>query len=331
MTIYNKKLIILISAALLLVLIGAAAFFLTRVLNKVDTLFGIIDRPKITSMTSLSPKKISIEFISSREKLKTIKVYGVSKRTISKKEAIKTALAIGFKTNPEGKSIVTWKEGKRILRINLESGRLDYQNQSIKPVKGSFSKEKLAQIAEKFLNQKGLSTKGLNADTKHALLFEVRGTTLYATNNTSNPVYVDIGFNRKLGDYTLFYQNPTETSASVMLNKNGQVFKAVYHIITTNKVNTGIYPVTNVNNISPRKIKAHGILVHPQSGNDIFDPNLIRAIIVEDYFLGYLDDQKSRYLQPIYVLRGVGEIGKTTIETVGITIYFPALEETWLK
>ena len=117
----------------------------------------------------------------------------------------------------------------------------------------------------------------------------------------------------------------------MILNKKGQVFKVTYHFTTTDKATTGIYPAANVKNISPLKLKAHGVLVHPQSGSDLFDPDLIRTITIEDYFLGYLDDQEGKYVVPIYVLRGVGEVGKTAIETVGITIYFPALEDKWLK
>ena len=71
-----------------------------------------------------------------------------------------------------------------------------------------------------------------------------------------------------------------------------------------------------------------GDLVYPQTGRGVFEPALIKTIDIEDFSLAYLDDQVGEFVQPVYILRGFATVGK---ENISVVVYYPALEERWLK
>lgn len=324
----SNKLLFLIGFAVALAAVSIAAFMLSRSSTEVKTIFGRIPGPEITSVTRPQSKILSIDFKSSDEIPKVATVYEVSKRGMSRQEAAKIAAKFGLKTKPAGKKILTWNEKKKILEFNLIAAELDFKNQNIKPLNGGFSVKNLAAIAKKFLKQKGLSTEGLIADTNNTRLFEVTGTTLQTTSKPTKPVFIEIGFNRKLNKYSLFYANPTDPAVSVMLNNKGQVFRVLYRFINLADSKTGVYPTTDIKKLATSNLSVFGILVRPQEGDEIFDASLIKSITFEDFSLAYLDDQSGPYIQPVYILRGFARAGT---EIVDVVVYYPAVAEEWLK
>ncbi|MCH7541698.1 hypothetical protein IH981_02905 [Patescibacteria group bacterium] len=259
---------------------------------------------------------------------KTAKVFKISERQVSREDAISMAAKFGFKSEPKGGPILSWVQKNQTLDIDLRNNRLDYKNTKVKILRGKFSEKELATKANNFIKDKGLPTEDLIADTKNVRLIEALGDELGFTTDSSKPVFLEIGFNRKISEYILFYPNPSEPTATVILNNKGQVFKFSYNFTKINEVTIGTYPIIDISKINTADLAKFGILVAPGDGESTFDSKLLQDIIVEDASLGYLDDKQISFVQPIYILRGFSEIGN---EITAVIIYYPAVEGRWLK
>ena len=324
----RNKLIILIGIFGVIVVGGIALFFLSRSSSEVSTIFGKIERPDVDSVLRLQSKKLTIDFKTPQKVPTTAQVFKIRESEISREVAEAMALNLGFTVDPKGRFTLTWTQGNKILDIDLDNRYLNFRNQSVKSLKGKFSTEKLAEKALKFIKQKGLPTDGLAADTVNFRLLEARGDELEAVSDSKNPVFIEIGFNRALNEYNVFYPNPTEPAAVVSLNNKGQIFWLYYKFGDINKKTSGTYPLVDIKKLEIAKLIRFGDLVYPQTGKGVFEPALIKTIAIEDFSLAYLDDQVGEFVQPVYILRGFATVGK---ENISVVVYYPALEERWLK
>jgi len=324
----RNKLIILIGIFGVIVVGGIALFFLSRSSSEVSTIFGKIERPDVDSVLRLQSKKLTTDFKTTQKVPTTAQVFKIRESEISREVAGAMALNLGFTADPKGRFTLTWAQGNKILDIDLDNRYLNFKNQSIKPLKGKFSTEQLAEKALKFIKQKGLPTDGLAADTVNFRLLEARGDELEAVSDSKNPVFIEIGFNRALNEYNVFYPNPTEPAAVVSLNNKGQIFWVYYKFGDINKKTSGTYPLVDIKKLEIAKLIRFGDLVYPQTGKGVFEPALIKTIAIEDFSLAYLDDQVGEFVQPVYILRGFATVGK---ENISVVVYYPALEERWLK
>ncbi len=305
-----------------------AAFLLSRPSSEGSTIFGKIEHPDIDSTIRLQSKKLTVDFKTFGEVPKTAQVFKMNEDEISREVATAIALNLGFTAEPKGRLILTWTQGKKMLNIDLIKRNFDIKYQSTKPLKGKFSAEKLAKKALKFMEQNGLSIDDLIADTANIRLLEARGDELEAVSKSANPVFIEIGFNRKLDRYNMFYPNPTEPAVAATLNNKGQILWVYYKFADINKRTSGTYPLVDIKKLEIEKIARFGKLVFPPTGKGVFEPQLVRTITIEDFSLAYLDDQVGEFVQPVYILRGFATVGK---ENISVVIYYPALEERWLK
>lgn len=324
----REKVIILIGA-LALGFVGIIAVVLLSGSSKeVSTIFGRIDRPDVTSIIRLRINILAIDLLPFEQLPQTANVFKIPEREVSREDAIIMASKFGFKAQPRGKIILSWEQKNQSLDIDLSGNRLNFKNLKVKPLKGKLSTEKLAVTAKKYLKQKGLPTDNLEADTKNILLLGVRRDELGITTDSSEPVFLEIGFNQKLDEYNLFYPNPSEPVATVVMNNKGQVFTVSYNFTRINEVTIGTYPLIDISKITTVQLANFGALVAPGKGESTFDTKLLRDITVEEVSLGYLDDKKGFFVQPVYILRGFAAVGN---EITAVVIYYPAVEERWLK
>lgn len=324
----RDKLIFLIGAMILIIIGIAVVFLLSRTSSQVSTIFGKIETPDIDSIIHLRSKILVVDFKNDEEVPKTAQVYKINEKQISNEDALQIAINLGFNNKPRGGSIPTWENKNSTLYIDRVKRSLDLKYRNVKPRKGKFSVEKLAEIALKFIQKSGLQIENLTPDTINYRLLTAAGDELEVTADLKKPILIEIGFNRKLDQYNVFYPSPEEPAAAVILNNKGQISRVYYKFADINKTTSGTYPLVDINKLEVGNLVNLGSLVFPQSRRGVFEPQLVKTITIEDFSLAYLDDQVGEVIQPIYILRGYASVGK---ENISVVIYYPALGEKWLK
>src|SRR4030066_1282562 len=258
----KPQLMILLGAIVVGVIGIGAAFLLSRPSSEKGTIFGKIEKPDVDSIIRLQSKILSADFKNNDKIPKTGAVYKLNESEISNEKAVEMAAKLGFISRPSGIQTITWAGKNNTLTIDRVRRTLELKFLKVKSLKGNFQVDKLAETAVKFLEKNGFSTDNLAANTTKVRLFQVAGDELEIVEKTTNPVFIEIPFNRKLGNHYLFSPDPTSPAAVVILNSKGQVFRVYYKFADINKTTVGTYPLVDIKKLEPEKIVRFGSLVY---------------------------------------------------------------------
>jgi hypothetical protein len=326
--------IILLAVVIIIAVIIGFGFFSSSDKKEANPVFGKLPQMDVTGEANLKGIKILTDFKSKEEIPPLAQVYKVEKRFFGQVEYTKVAKRLGFTQKPQklktnGKTVaLLWKTKTKSLTVSTKNGFIEYTNKNVKLAAGKdFPKSaKIAKKVSQFLKKTGLPSSDLKVDVENPIYYVGSGAEFRPTTEEKKAKYVEIGYNRKLSGYPTLFDESSRPPASFLVSRSGVVSKFFYQYAQLASPQA-LYPLRDVGSITPRQIQELGFLVYPDS-RGFFDPELIKQITVEDYALVYLDDQKSGYILPVYVLRGVG---KTGTETLDVVIYFPAISSEWSK
>jgi hypothetical protein len=287
--------------------------------------FGKIYRPSGYLESRITTDQVNVNFVTKREVPKKALVYKMSKKRVSEATLAKLAAKFGFSGKAKSKKPYVWKTKKKEIVISKDLLKIDFKNSGVRGVKKGLSETALIEKAKKFLKSRGLLKEDLIASSEVVYLASSK-INLGRVETFKKAGFVQISFDRKIGDLFVFEKSPQSSAATVILNKKGQVSKMFY---TGFKIaSQAEYPIKNRNEAA-EAIKSDGFLVDiNRELEEPIDPQQFDELVIEDYFLAYLQEDVTNVVQPIYVLRGRGLVGDYVTDVV---IYVPALEGLWLK
>lgn len=286
---------------------------------------GRINRPNIAFGSQIPTRDIAINFVTERKFPNKAFVYKINRPKNSAEEAAALAKKFGFSGKPDSTEPFLWKSGQRQVSIQSDLSQINYQDLGVKPVAGGLDELGLKNTAKKFLADKGLSLASFVINEK-ARYFGTSAAHLEEVDNFEQASFVGINFDFKVDGLYVFSDSPFRLLATVILNKEGQIFKASYYQLRLGE--KAEYPVKNREDTAGVLASQGRLIDIDPEGEKLIQSDLITRLIVEDAFLAYFLDNDSGYIQPIFIFRGRGLLEDYATDAV---IYAPALEDRWLK
>ena len=287
--------------------------------------FGQIDRPTIDNGFRVATNELQTNLVTDRQIPNKAQVFKIKKKKLSNTETISLAKKFGFTSKPKSKNPYIWREGKKELTVNNNSYEIDYRNNTIKGTDRGLNEKQLVEKARKFLNDKGLLKKDLIANNNLTFLTQL-GFQLSVVNEFNKANFVRADFDKRIGDLYVYNNGHLSVSASVTLNKKGQVSKLIYSYFEEGEKSQ--YSLRTKEEAF-EAAERQGIFVNTnQEGEIPIQFRRFENILIEDSFLAYLYEPSKNFIQPIYILRGKGNIGDYSTDVI---IQVPALEAVWLK
>lgn len=325
MNLPKSRVLILIMGALVVVIVIIITYLIT--VQIATSKLVKISSPKLRSVANLNLVSLKVNFKTKDKNIPSLATYKVSSYGITREQALKIAGSFGFSNQPITKGDLAWKEGNRSLTIKLSPLLIKFRDSGVQANGQIANSQELVRQGQTFLKSKGLWKSDLLVNRATINTLDKLNHSLNDIEDPNKKKLVEINFDRKINGLAVFSPVATQPTVTIIINSQGQVFKLFYQYREIHE-EANKYPIIPSENIKANLVRTQGIWVYPSLDSAIFSPELIRDVEIEDYTLVYLDDTASGFLQPIYLLRGIGLAGK---EKTDVVIYQPAISGKWYK
>lgn len=195
------------------------------------------------------------------------------------------------------------------------------------------SKAAAAEQAKRFLQNLGFSGEDYLEGRKEASYLKVDGESLKKVENLAEAQLTRVDFFREIDKQPIVGQNPYGGLISVVLGKDVTPFVSYYHWPLDPEQST-TYPLKTVEQVwnEVEEGGARVVFLAPATADPFssYEPHDPKTIYVHRISLGLFDSEKLQdYLQPIYILEGLG----VTADRVQLKFiaYIPAIAYDWVE
>ncbi len=250
------------------------------------------------------------------------------------------ASKLGFSQNPQkiSSSDYRWEnpdEGKT-LQMNITTGNFtletDIKKLSDLGAGNTPSKAAAVEQAKRFLQNLGSLSEDYAAGRKEAAYLKIEGESLKKVESLSEAQLTRVDFFREIDEQPIVGSNPYKGLITVILGKDTVPF-VFYDFWPLDPLQSTTYPLKTVEQLwsEVEEGQARVVFLAPAKADPFssYEPQSPKTIFVRRIFLGYFDSQKLQdYLQPIYILEGLGVTADRT--QLKFIAYIPAIADDWV-
>lgn len=194
------------------------------------------------------------------------------------------------------------------------------------------SKAAAAEQAKRFLQNLGVSGEDYLEGRKEASYLKVDGESLKKVENLAEAQLTRVDFFREIDKQPIVGRSPYGGLISIILGKDITPFVSCYHWPLDPEQST-TYPLKTVEQVwnEAEEGGVRVVFLAPATADPFssYEPQDPKTIYVHQISLGYFDSEKLQgYLQPIYILEGLG----VTADRVQLKFiaYIPAIAYDWV-
>lgn len=250
------------------------------------------------------------------------------------------AAELGFPQNPQkiSSSEYRWEDpdAGRVLNMSITTGnfKLETDVKKLTNLTGGSTPSKAAAVeqAKNFLQRLGIFSDDYAEGRKEAVYLKIEGESLEKVDNLSNAQLTRVDFFREIEEQPIVGPKPYGGLINVILGKDTTPF-VFYYSWPLDPLQSTTYPIRSVEQVwnEVERGRARITFLAPANADPFasYEPQDPEKIFVTRIFLGYFDSEKLQdYLQPIYILEGVGRTADRV--QLKFVAYIPAIADDWV-
>ncbi len=274
------------------------------------------------------------------DRAKVYKIILPSVTHLTSQRAKDLAAKLNFPKEPQkvSSSEYRWEnpdEG-RTLKMNITTGNFtlatDIKKLSNLGAGATPSKAAAVEQAKRFLQNLGSLSNDYLEGRKEATYLSIEGESLKKVENLSEAQLTRVDFFREIDEQPIVGAGPYEGLITVILGKDTVPF-VFYDFWPLDPLQSTTYPLKNVEEVwsEVEEGKAQVTFLASAKADPFssYEPQDPKTIYIHKIFLGYFDSEKLQdYLQPIYILEGLGVTADR--QQLKFIAYLPAIAYDWV-
>lgn len=256
----------------------------------------------------------------------TLPIYRIASYSLDTTQTSIFAQLLGFPNSPDvaqdarGETIIRYVKEKESLTFYLEAGTIDYNNASLNEnTASSFlaqNKEELEKVARDFIAKAGITFNNTTTGTK-TTFYKESGVELDEVGAFNEATIAYVSFERSLNNRKIYHQYDDPSYIGVWVDKTSTVKKASLDFAPIfDSKNTTIISLPDA---EERITLGQGSVVktEPAEQGASFTQTIFTSVE-----LGYLDDGKNTFVEPLFIFRGTAKDAQGN--SYNISVFLPA-------
>ena len=274
------------------------------------------------------------------DRAKVYKIILPKTTLLTSQRAKELAAKLNFSQNPQkiSSSEYRWEnpdEG-RTLKMDITTGNFtletDIKKLSNLGAGATPSKAAAVEQAKRFLQNLGSLSNDYLEGRKEATYLQIEGESLKKVENLSEAQLTRVDFFREIGEQPIVGAGPYEGLITVILSKDGVPF-VLYDFWPLDPLQSTTYPLKTVeqvwSEVEEGKAQVTFLALAKADPFSSYEPQDPKTVYIHKIFLGYFEGQKLQdYLQPIYILEGLGVTADR--RQLKFIAYIPAIAYDWV-